>query len=139
LKLQTAIERTLRARPIGLVLPIDAYLRGDGVMRQEACVHSGWRIISLPSPVGARTVNSIRVEIMGFAIPSGLDYSGYCRADQTLLRGCFSCGGVSPVEPTLAAEIAERKKAERTLRVVNRPSQIARLPHCEMSRLFPMS
>ncbi|MGI9394143.1 MAG: cache domain-containing protein, partial [Boseongicola sp.] len=67
----SAIQRAIRATADWSALPIDAYIRGQAVMRQETRIgFQGWRMASFTTYAGVRErVNAfIALEIMGFAI-----------------------------------------------------------------------
>ena len=118
---QTAIERTLRSTPDWSALPIDAYLRGDGVMRQEVRVQfQGWRIISFTTFQSVRErVNSIlALEIMGFAILlAGLFWILSRRSNVAARMFQLESAELRQLNRRLQREIAERKKAEKDLEV----------------------
>ena len=68
---RSAIERAIRATADWAALPADAYLQGEGVMRQESLVgFRGWRIASFTTYASVRErVNGVlALEIMGFAL-----------------------------------------------------------------------
>nr|WP_245581457.1 ATP-binding protein [Octadecabacter arcticus] len=118
---QTAIERTLRGTPDWSALPIDAYLRGDGVMRQELRVQfQGWRIVSFTTFQSVRErVNSIiALEIMGFAILlAGLFWILSRRSNVAARMFQLESAELRQLNRRLQREIAERKKAEKDLEV----------------------
>jgi len=118
---QTAIERTLRGTPDWSALPIDAYLRGDGVMRQELRVQfQGWRIVSFTTFQSVRErVNSIiALEIMGFAILlAGLFWILSRRSNIAARMFQLESAELRQLNRRLQREIAERKKAEKDLEV----------------------
>lgn len=118
---QTAIERTLRSTPDWSALPIDAYLRGDGVMRQELRVQfQGWRIVSFTTFQSVRErVNSIiALEIMGFAILlAGLFWILSRRSNIAARMFQLETAELRQLNRRLQREIAERKKAEKDLEV----------------------
>ena len=118
---QTAIERTLRGTPDWSALPIDAYLRGDGVMRQEVRVQfQGWRIVSFTTFQSVRErVNSIlALEIMGFAILlAGLFWILSRRSNVAARMFQLESAELRQLNRRLQREIAERKKAEKDLEV----------------------
>jgi two-component system C4-dicarboxylate transport sensor histidine kinase DctB len=118
---QTAIERTLRGTPDWSALPIDAYLRGDGVMRQEVRVQfQGWRIVSFTTFQSVRErVNSIlALEIMGFAILlAGLFWILSRRSNIAARMFQLESAELRQLNRRLQREIAERKKAEKDLEV----------------------
>jgi two-component system C4-dicarboxylate transport sensor histidine kinase DctB len=118
---QTAIERTLRGTPDWSAISIDAYLRGDGVMRQEVRVQfQGWRIVSFTTFQSVRErVNSIlALEIMGFAILlAGLFWMLSRRSNVAARMFQLESAELRQLNRRLQREIAERKKAEKDLEV----------------------
>jgi two-component system C4-dicarboxylate transport sensor histidine kinase DctB len=118
---QTAIERALRGTPDWSALTIDAYLRGEGVMRQEVRVQfQGWRIISFTTFQSVRErVNAIlALEIMGFAILlAGLFWVLSRRSNVAARMFQLESAELRQLNRRLQREIAERKKAEKDLEV----------------------
>ena len=118
---QIAIERTLRGTPDWSAISIDAYLRGDGVMRQEVRVQfQGWRIVSFTTFQSVRErVNSIlALEIMGFAILlAGLFWMLSRRSNVAARMFQLESAELRQLNRRLQREIAERKKAEKDLEV----------------------
>ncbi|WP_245847997.1 ATP-binding protein [Octadecabacter ascidiaceicola] len=118
---QTAIERALRGTPDWSALPIDAYLRGDGVMRQEARVpFQGWRVVSFTTFQSVRErVNAIlALEIMGFAITlAGLFWFLSRRSNLAARMFQMESAELRQLNRRLQREIAERKKVEKDLEV----------------------
>ena len=121
LKPQTAIERALRGTPDWSALPIDAYLRGDGVMRQEVRVpFQGWRVISFTTFQSVRErVNAIlALEIMGFAITlAGLFWFLSRQSNLAARMFQMESAELRALNSRLQREIAERKKVEKDLEV----------------------
>jgi len=121
---QTAIERALRTAPDWMALPINAYLRGDGVMRQEVRVpFQGWRVVSFTTYQSVRErVNAIlALEIMGFAILlAGLFWllSRKSRHDARMFQR--ETAQLRQLNVRLQREIAEREKVEKDLEVAER-------------------
>ncbi|HKL70839.1 sensor histidine kinase [Salibaculum sp.] len=118
---QTAIERGLRSAPGWSALPIEGYLRGDGVMRQEVRVpFQGWRLFSFTTYASVRErVNSIlALEIMGFAILLSLVFWGLSRKSALRMR-VFQreSAELRQLNVRLQREIAEREKVEKDLEV----------------------
>ncbi len=118
---QTAIERALRSTPDWSALPIDAYLRGDGVMRQEVRVpFQGWRVVSFTTFQSVRErVNAIlALEIMGFAILlAGLFWFLSRRSNLAARMFQLESAELRQLNVRLQREIAERKKVEKDLEV----------------------
>lgn len=118
---QTAIERALRGTPDWSALPIDAYLRGDGVMRQEARVpFQGWRVVSFTTFQSVRErVNAIlALEIMGFAILlAGLFWITSRRSNIAARMFQRESAELRQLNRRLQREIAERKRVEKDLEV----------------------
>ncbi len=118
---QTAIERALRGTPDWSALPIDAYLRGDGVMRQEVRVpFQGWRVVSFTTFQSVRErVNAIlALEIMGFAITlAGLFWFLSRKSNLAARMFQMESAELRQLNSRLQREIAERKKVEKDLEV----------------------
>nr|WP_268821744.1 ATP-binding protein [Octadecabacter dasysiphoniae] len=118
---QTAIERALRGTPDWSALPIDAYLRGDGVMRQEVRVpFQGWRVVSFTTFQSVRErVNAIlALEIMGFAILlAGLFWFLSRRSNLAARMFQLESAELRQLNRRLQQEIAEREKVEKDLEV----------------------
>lgn len=118
---QTAIERALRSTPDWSALPIEAYLRGDGVMRQEARVpFQGWRLVSFTTFQSVRErVNAIlALEIMGFAILlAGLFWFLSRRSDLAARMFQRESAELRQLNIRLQREIAEREKVQKDLEV----------------------
>ncbi len=118
---QTAIERALRGTPDWSALPIDAYLRGDGVMRQEARVpFQGWRVVSFTTFQSVRErVNAIlALQIMGFAILlAGLFWITSRRSNIAARMFQRESAELRALNQRLQREIAERKRVEKDLEV----------------------
>ena len=118
---QTAIERAMRGTPDWSALPIDLYLRGDGVMRQEVRVQfQGWRIVSFTTFQSVRErVNAIlALEIMGFAILlAGLFWFLSRRSNLAARMFQRESAELRQLNRRLQQEIAEREKVEKDLEV----------------------
>ncbi len=121
LEAQTAIERALRGAPAWSTLPIDVYLRGDGVMRQEVRVpFQGWRVVSFTTFQSVRErVNAIlALEIMGFAILlAGLFWFLSRRSNIEARMFQRESAELRQLNIRLQREIAEREKVEKNLEV----------------------
>lgn len=118
---QTAIERALRGTPDWSALPIDAYLRGDGVMRQEVRVpFQGWRVVTYTTYQSVRErVNAIlALEIMGFAILlAGLFWFLSRRSHLAARMFQRESAELRQLNRRLQQEIAEREKVQKDLEV----------------------
>lgn len=116
-----AIDRALRGTPDWSALPIDVYLRGDGVMRQEVRVpFQGWRVVSFTTFQSVRErVNAIlALEIMGFAILlAGLFWFLSRRSNLAARMFQRETAELRQLNRRLQQEIAERKKVEKDLEV----------------------
>lgn len=118
---QNAIERALRATADWSVLPPDAYLRGEAVMRIESRVpFRGWRITSFTTYASVRErVNAVlALEIMGFAILLALAF--YFLSRKTALRMAMfqrESAELRALNTRLQREIAERERVQETLAV----------------------
>ena len=117
----SAILRAIMATSDWSLVPPDAYLAGQAVMRNEVRVpFQGWRLISYTTYASVRErVNAVlAVEIMGFAILlAGAFYLASRRA--WTKAGKFQRDSVElrALNAALQREIAERQKAERSLQV----------------------
>ena len=116
-----AIDRALRGTPDWSALPIDVYLRGDGVMRQEVRVpFQGWRVVSFTTFQSVRErVNAIlALEIMGFAILlAGLFWFLSRRSNLAARMFQLETAELRQLNRRLQQEIADRKKVEKDLEV----------------------
>jgi len=116
-----AIERALAVTHDWGALPIEAYLRGEGVIRQEARVpFQGWRIITYTTYASVRErVNAIlALEIMGFAILlAGLFFVMSRNSDSRMRVFQRESAELRQLNIRLQREIAERQKAEKNLEV----------------------
>ena len=118
---QSAIERALRGTPDWSALPIDAYLRGDGVMRQEVRMpFQGWSVVSFTTfqSVRERVNGILALEIMGFAILlAGVFW--FLSRKSNLAARMFQreSAGLRALNIRLQREIAEREKVQKDLEV----------------------
>lgn len=117
----SAIERALRATQDWAALPIDAYLRGEGVLRREIRVpFQGWRMVSFTtySSVRERVNGVLALEVMGFAILLALMFWLSNRKTVSRLRFFQNeSAELRALNRRLQREIAERKRVEKTLEV----------------------
>jgi two-component system C4-dicarboxylate transport sensor histidine kinase DctB len=117
----SAIERAIRATQDWTALPVDAYLRGEAVMRQELRVSfQGWRMVSYSTYTSVRErVNGIlALEIMGFAILLAFVFWVSSRKSASkLLIFQRESAELRALNARLQQEIAEREKVEKTLQV----------------------
>ena len=117
----TAIERAFRLTTDWNAIPAEAYLGGEAVMRLENRIpFRGWRMASFTtySSVRERVNGVLALEIMGFAILlAGVFYLTSRRAMSR--AGLFQqeSAGLRQLNAALQREIAERKRAERSLEV----------------------
>ncbi|SEK38767.1 sensor histidine kinase [Pacificibacter marinus] len=117
----TAIERAFRLTSDWNAIPGEAYLGGEAVMRLESRLpFRGWRMASFTTYSSVREpVNGVlALEIMGFAILlAGVFYLTSRRAMSR--AGLFQqeSAGLRQLNAALQREIAERKRAERSLEV----------------------
>jgi two-component system C4-dicarboxylate transport sensor histidine kinase DctB len=117
----TAIERAFRVTTDWNAIPAEAYLGGEAVMRLENRIpFRGWRMASFTtySSVRERVNGVLALEIMGFAILlAGVFYLTSRRAMSR--AGLFQqeSAGLRQLNAALQREIAERKRAERSLEV----------------------
>ncbi|NNE88109.1 MAG: sensor histidine kinase [Silicimonas sp.] len=123
----SAIQRALRVTADWAALPVDAYLSGQGVMRQETRVgFQGWRLTSFTTFAGVRErVNSVlALEIMGFAILMALVFYLVSRKARSRLRFFQAeSAELRQLNMALQREIAEREKAEAHLEVAEQTIQ----------------
>ena len=114
----SAIERALRAPGWG-GLPVEAYFRGDAVMRAQARVpFQGWRMTLFTPYSGVRErVNGwLAIEIMGFALLLALVF--YVSSRRSALRAALfrrETDELRQLNDRLSREIAERERAEADL------------------------
>ena len=123
----TAIQRAIRATADWSVLPIDAYVEGQPVMRQETRVgFQGWRMASFTTYAGVRErVNAfIALEIMAFAILLAVGfYFASRKATSRLVFFQRESAELRQLNAALQREIAERERAERNLQVAEQTIQ----------------
>lgn len=117
----SAISRALQATADWTVLPPDAYVQGEAVMRMENKVaFRGWRMASFTTYASVRErVNGVlALEIMGFAIFLALAF--YFLNRKNALRMVFfqaESAELRALNARLQREIAEREKVQETLAV----------------------
>jgi two-component system C4-dicarboxylate transport sensor histidine kinase DctB len=117
----SAIRRAIQASVDWGVVPPDAWLRGEAVMREELRVDfQGWRITSFTTYASVREkVNSVlAIEIMAFAILLALAF--YLRSRKALSRSMLfqrESAELRELNDALQREISERQRAERHLEV----------------------
>jgi len=123
----SAIERAFYATAGWGALPIDAYLQGEAVMRQEARIgFQGWTITSFTTYASVRErVNAVlALEITGFAILMALAFYLVSRKATSRLRFFQrESAELRQLNMALQREIAEREKAERHLEVAEQTLQ----------------
>ena len=123
----SAIQRALRVTADWAALPVDAYLSGQGVMRQEIRVgFQGWKLTSFTTFAGVRErVNSVlALEIMGFAILMAMVFYVVSRKARSRLRFFQrESAELRQLNQALQREIAEREKAEAHLEVAEQTIQ----------------
>jgi two-component system, NtrC family, C4-dicarboxylate transport sensor histidine kinase DctB len=123
----SAIERALQATAHWAALPVDAFFRGDAVMRQETRIgFQGWRMISFTTYANVReSVNTfIALEIMVFAILlAGALFLMSRRAWNRSLLFQQESAELRQLNAALQREIAERERAERSLQVAEQTLQ----------------
>ncbi len=117
----SAIQRAIQATADWVTLPTDAFVLGDGVMRQETRIpFQGWTMISYTTFVSVRQrVNGVlALEIMGFAVFLALAF--YVMSRKAMLRSLIfqqESADLRQLNDRLQREIAEREKAEKNLQV----------------------
>lgn len=123
----SAIERALQATAEWAALPVDAFFRGDTVMRQETRVgFQGWRMVSFTTYASVRErVNTfIALEIMVFAIL--LAGALFLMSRRAMNRSLFfqrESAELRQLNAALQREIAERERAEKNLQVAEQTLQ----------------
>ncbi|MDV4144172.1 ATP-binding protein [Shimia sp. FJ5] len=116
-----AIERALQATTDWTQIPADAYIQGEGVMREDARIpFRGWRMTSFTTYTSVREkVNAVlALEIMGFAILVALAF--YLLSRKTALRMAIfqqESAGLRALNLRLQREIAERERMQESLAV----------------------
>lgn len=117
----SAIERALRATQDWAALPVDAYLKGEAVLRREARVpFQGWRMVSYTtySSVRERVNGILALQVMGFAIVLALMFWLWSRkAASRIILFQRESAELRALNIRLQREIAERQKVEKTLEV----------------------
>ncbi|WP_191090035.1 sensor histidine kinase [Histidinibacterium aquaticum] len=117
----SAIERAIRMTQDWTALPIDAYLRGEAVMRVETRVpFRGWRMVTFTTYASVRErVNGVlALEIMGFAILlAGVFWLLNRKAASRVLFFQRESHELRQLNQRLQREIAEREKVEKNLEV----------------------
>lgn len=117
----SAIDRAFEATRDWTVVPIDAYLRGEAVLRRETRVpFQGWKMVSFTTYDSVREkVNGVlALEIMGFAIFLALAF--WVSSRKSANRVVFfqrESAELRALNLRLQREIAERQKVEKTLEV----------------------
>ena len=117
----SAIERAFRFTQGWAVLPADAYIGGEAVLRREVRVpHQGWRMVNFTTYASVRQqVNGIlALEVMGFAIILAIVF--WFTSRKTASRLVFfqrESAELRALNRRLQREIAEREKVEQTLQV----------------------
>ncbi|MDO6483009.1 sensor histidine kinase [Shimia thalassica] len=116
-----AIERAIQATSDWTALPADAYIKGEGVMREVARIpFRGWRMTSFTTYASVRErVNAVlALEIMGFAILLALAF--YLLGRKNALRMALfqrETAGLRALNLRLQREIAERERMQESLAV----------------------
>lgn len=116
-----AIQRAIQATADWTVLPADAYVGGEAVMRQATRIpFQGWRMTSFTtySSVRERVNGVLAVEIMGFALLFALGSALVSR--KALSRLTFfqrESAELRRLNVALQREVAERERAEKHLEV----------------------
>ncbi len=117
----SAIARAIRATADWSALPVDAYLRGEAVMRTETAVgFEDWRMVSFTTYASVRErVNGVlALEIMGFAILLAATFWAMNRKTTSrLIIFARESAELRKLNARLQSEIAEREKVEKDLQV----------------------
>ena len=117
----SAIERAIKTTADWTMVPADAYLAGEAVMRVEGRVaFRGWRIASFTTYASVREkVNGVlALEIMGFAILLALAF--YFLNRKTAVRMAVfqrESAELRALNARLQREIAERQRVQQNLAV----------------------
>ncbi len=123
----TAIQRAVEVTADWTTLPVDAFLRADAVLRQEALIgFQGWRMTSFTTYASVRErVNTvIALEIMLFSILlAGAFYVVSRRAQTRSVVYQQESAELRLLNEALQREIAEREKAEKNLEVAEQTLQ----------------
>ena len=118
---QGAIQRAIRATTDWHVLPPDAYLEGEAVMRMETRIpFRGWQMTSFTtySSIRERVNSVIALEIMVFAILLALAFYALSRrATSRMTLFQRESAELRALNARLQREIAERERVEKTLEV----------------------
>ena len=131
----SALDRALSATEIWSDLPIEAYFRGEAVMRREQRVpFQGWKMVSFTSysSVRERVNGVLALEVMGFAILLALLFWYSSRRSATRVAAFErESNDLRKLNAALQREIAARKAMERNLQVaeqtVEQTSKLAAL------------
>lgn len=117
----TSIEKALQATSDWAMLPPDAYLSGEAVMRRELRVpFQGWTLVGFTTYASVRErVNGIlALEIMGFAVLLALAFwIASRRAASQLGTAQRESAELRLLNTRLSREIAERERMAKTLEV----------------------
>lgn len=117
----SAIDRALQVTQDWTTLSVDAYLRGEAVLRREARVpFQGWRMVSYTtySSIRERVNGILALEVMGFAIILALMFWLWSRkAASRIVLFQRESAELRALNNRLQREVAERKKVEQTLQV----------------------
>ena len=122
-----AIQRAIRATADWTVVPVDAYLGGEAVMRQSTRIpFQGWRMTSFTTYASVREkVNGVlALEIMGFALL--LAAGSFLVSRSAISRVNFlkrESAELRRLNTALQREMAERKRAEKNLEVAEQTVQ----------------
>ena len=117
----SSLERALRATQDWNSLSVDAYVRGEAVLRREMRVpFQGWSMVSYTAYASIREqVNGVlALEIMGFALFAALAFWVRTRrASSRIVLFQRESAELRQLNARLQREIAEREKVEKTLQV----------------------
>ena len=117
----SAIERALQASADWTTVPVDAYLQGEAVLRQDSRTNfRGWRMTTFTpyASVRERVNGVLALEIMAFALLLAVAFyfaSRKARARSFALQK--ESADLRQLNEALQREIAERERAERNLEV----------------------
>ena len=117
----SAIKRALQASADWTTVPVDAYLQGEAVLRQDSRTNfRGWRMTTFTpyASVRERVNGVLALEIMAFALLLAVAFyfaSRKARAHSFALQK--ESADLRQLNEALQREIAERERAERNLEV----------------------
>ncbi|WP_370454611.1 ATP-binding protein [Paracoccus sp. M683] len=123
----TAIERAYQVTADWTNMPPDAYVQGRAVMQTEARIpFRGWRMVSFATydSIRERVNGILALEIMGFAILLAATFYMLSRRERVKSAAVMrESADLRALNSRLKAEIAERVRVQRELRVAEQTMQ----------------